>query len=298
MALKDRLETYRQVIQHPANRHRKMQAALDYLRWNFGKRILEAEYILPLIEHARIIVSERQNYATLTYVNGLWDFPEMMFLLHFLRPGDLFADIGANVGGYTILASAVAGAKSLSFEPVPVTYTELIRNLRLNEISDLVEPHRCGLGSEAASMRMTATLGGMNHIVTEQTRGETVDIEVVRFDDVLAGRSCNLVKMDAEGYEREIIIGAGRALADPSLHGIIAEFNGSGLRYGHSDERVHAAISEFGFKPARYDPERRALNVLEGFDPARMNTLYVRPSDYLLDRLRSGRPIRYKGRQL
>jgi hypothetical protein len=36
---------------------------------------------------------------------GLHEFEEMAFLLHFLRPGDLFADVGANVGSYTILAA-------------------------------------------------------------------------------------------------------------------------------------------------------------------------------------------------
>ena len=35
---------------------------------------------------------------------GLHDFAEMSFMLHLLRAGDLFADIGANVGSYTVLA--------------------------------------------------------------------------------------------------------------------------------------------------------------------------------------------------
>jgi hypothetical protein len=36
---------------------------------------------------------------------GLHEFGDMAFVLHFLRAGDLFADVGANIGSYTVLAS-------------------------------------------------------------------------------------------------------------------------------------------------------------------------------------------------
>ena len=57
--------------------------------------------------------------ATGNIYTGLHEFEDMMFLLHLLRPGDIFVDAGANIGSYTVLASAVVGAKSISFEPVP-----------------------------------------------------------------------------------------------------------------------------------------------------------------------------------
>jgi len=43
---------------------------------------------------------------------------DMGFLLHFLRKDDLFLDVGANIGSYTVLAGGAVGAKSISFEPV------------------------------------------------------------------------------------------------------------------------------------------------------------------------------------
>ena len=70
---------------------------------------------------------------------GLHEFADMAFVLHFLRAGDLFADVGANVGSYTILASGVVGCRTVAFEPDPVTAAALERNINLNKIAERVE---------------------------------------------------------------------------------------------------------------------------------------------------------------
>jgi hypothetical protein len=56
--------------------------------------------------------------ATGNIYTGLHEFEDMSFLLHFLRPADLFIDIGANVGAYTIFASGIVAATSISIEPI------------------------------------------------------------------------------------------------------------------------------------------------------------------------------------
>ncbi len=56
--------------------------------------------------------------ATGNIYAGLHEFDDMAFFLHLLRPEDMFADVGSNIGSYTILASGVVGAKSVAFEPV------------------------------------------------------------------------------------------------------------------------------------------------------------------------------------
>ena len=43
---------------------------------------------------------------------GLYEFLDMAFLLHFLRNGDLFGDIGSNIGSYTVLATGLRSTKA------------------------------------------------------------------------------------------------------------------------------------------------------------------------------------------
>jgi FkbM family methyltransferase len=56
----------------------------------------------------------------------------MALTVHLLREGDLFVDIGANVGSYTVLASGVLRAWAEALEPAPVTADILELNVRVN----------------------------------------------------------------------------------------------------------------------------------------------------------------------
>ncbi len=296
MSFSERLNTLSEIMRHPGNAGRRSGAVADYIRWNVGHRTMKTDYVLPLVDEARLILSDRQNYATLVYTCGLWDFAEQAFMLHLLRPGDIFVDIGSNVGGYTVLASTVAGARSIAFEPVPATYHELRRNLRLNNIESLVTAHCCALGEAPGVIKMTSERGGLNHIVTKVNGASTIDVEIDRLDNRLHDIPCRLIKMDAEGFELSILRGAPETLANPVLQGIIVELNSSGARYGISDDDVHREITQFGFAPYGYDAERRVLTPLGGYNRDGLNTIYVRDIDAVTKRVAEGRPFKLHAR--
>src|SRR5262249_13208614 len=79
---------------------------------------------------------------------GLHEFADMAFALHFLRAGDLFADGGANIGSYTVLASGVVGCRTVAFEPDPATAAALERNVSLNKIAERVELRISAVGEQ------------------------------------------------------------------------------------------------------------------------------------------------------
>ncbi len=275
------LRTLREVTNHPLNRSNRIGAAARYFGWNLGRRLLDAEYVLPLAGGAEIILSNAENYATLAYTEGLWDYADMLFLLHLLRPDDLFVDVGANVGAYSVLASRVAKARVIAVEPVPATYAKLCRNLRLNDVANgPVEALNVGLADRPGTLSFTATQGGLNHVQIEG-RGNTsaeggVAVEVRTLDEILAGRVPRAVKLDVEGYELHVLRGAGRSFASPGLEALVVELNGSGDRYGHPDADVHAAMSAFGFTPHDYDPAARRLTTRSDYNREGFNTIYVR----------------------
>jgi len=292
------LDTLRQITAHPLNRKRKASAVIDYLRWNLGQRLLDRDHVLPLAGDARVILSRRQNYATLAYTCALWDFSEMMFLLHALRPTDKFIDIGANVGTYSVLASKVAGASSIAFEPIPTTHDELMQNLRLNNILDKAVGHRLCLGSTNGKIHMTIGRGALDHVATQGDTGKLLETEVVRLDDVLQDGGCRLIKIDAEGYEAEILSGATKTLQNPELIGLIVELNGAGLRYGHSNESVHETLLRYDFAPYRYDGVDRSLYKEPTFNTSGLNTLYLRDLGLIERRLRDASAVTVRGQTL
>ncbi|WP_352821704.1 FkbM family methyltransferase [Mesorhizobium sp. M0898] len=79
----------------------------------------------------------------------------MAFVLHFLRPDDNFLDVGANVGSYSVLASAVCGARTVAIEPDSTTIGFLTRNVNVNRIQSRVTIIEAALGATQGSAEFT-----------------------------------------------------------------------------------------------------------------------------------------------
>lgn len=120
--------------------------------------------------------------------SGLPEFADMGYLLHTTSKEDLFVDIGANVGSYTLLAcAAVRGARGICFEPVPDTCQRLLDNIRLNDIAGCVNALNLGLSDQPGELRFTVGENCMNHVLAEGEGGDAIKVEVVPLDSVLDG---------------------------------------------------------------------------------------------------------------
>ena len=142
-----------------------MTATLRFLRWQIVSRVRD-EVIVDWIDGTRFAAKRGMTGVTGNIYAGLHEFADMAFVLHFLRPSDLFADVGANVGSYTILASGVVGCRTVAFEPDPVTAAALERNIALNRISERVETRIAAVGERDGLVRFSVGLDTENHIVT------------------------------------------------------------------------------------------------------------------------------------
>ncbi|MBX3426175.1 MAG: hypothetical protein KF688_10885 [Pirellulales bacterium] len=128
------LNTWKFIANHPLGRLHRRASISRWARWQLGSRLLKHPVEYPFVNDSRLVVERSMQGATGNIYVGLHEFVEMSFVLHLLRPGDLLLDLGANVGVYTILASAVCGARSLACEPAPTTYQRLVRNIRANAV--------------------------------------------------------------------------------------------------------------------------------------------------------------------
>ena len=109
-------------------------------------------------------MSKGENAVTEIYYAGLMEFNDMAFLLHFLRSGEIFIDIGANSGTFSVLASFVPGARVIAFEPNHDATTRLRKNLQLNNVTSEVEVREKTLGNLAGSILMKSDLDTTNQV--------------------------------------------------------------------------------------------------------------------------------------
>lgn len=294
------LNTLRFLMRHPLTADRPAQALVRYLRWQVGSRIGPGPVAVAFVNDARLLVRRGMTGATGNIYTGLHEFEDMAFLLHALRAEDLFVDVGANIGSYTVLAAKVVGARVIAFEPIGSTFASLRDNIALNDVGGRVEALAACVGSSAGTVRMSANLDTVNHVLTPGASAPEagVEVPVVSLDEQLAGRAPFLMKIDVEGYELEVLKGAARTLANPALHAVIMEINASGERYGRGDAELEAVMREHGFGAHRYEPfERRLASQLPG-QHSGANTIFVRQPDVVRGRLRSAPAFRVGDRTL
>jgi FkbM family methyltransferase len=280
------------IKKHPLAKKHTVLAIFNFLKWQISQRISPGIKEMPFVGGTFLSVKKGMTGATGNIYFGLHEFEDMGFLLHFLREDDLFVDIGSNIGSYTVLASGVCKASSVSLEPVPQTFKYLQNNIVLNNISNRVNLLNAAAGAARGKLKFTSGLDTVNHVISsdENDTIETIEADVFTADDILADNKKNiLIKIDAEGFETEVLKGMTSTLKNDLLKAIIIELNGSGERYGYKDEVIHLKLKTHGFFPYSYDPFLRKLSLLETYSAT--NTIYIREESFVNDRLYSANKI-------
>jgi FkbM family methyltransferase len=286
-----RIEVISSVLSHPLNRGSKGRALWDYFVWNVARFSMDSRQVVRMPEGIDLIVGRRENYATGVYVHSLPDFWEMLFFAHLLRSNDLFADVGANVGMYSLWVARTTGARVIAVEPVAETYGNLRKNIRLNELDALIEPMNTGVGDLPGEFYMSESKGGMNHVLQEPDE-HSVAIPVRRLDDIFSGSVPVAMKMDVEGFEMRALKGATRLLQNTAFKALLIELQDRTLkRYGTSAQEVRSFLEAQGFVACIYKPIQRKLVPITA--EHELNVIFVKRNDAeVATRIAEGRKIR------
>jgi FkbM family methyltransferase len=148
----------------------------------------------------------------------------------YLRPGDTFIDVGANIGYFTLLAASCVGPTGHvhSFEPNPETFQALQQNITLNHfqqvalndvaVSNTAGPIQLWVGKEIdsglVSMRQTTNL--LTHTIT----GQAITLDAYLTDHAVG--KIRAMKLDIEGAEWLALQGGRRTLESDNKPEIIA----------------------------------------------------------------------------
>ncbi len=245
--------------------------------------------VYPFVESSKLLIQKGMAGATGNVYTGLHEFDDMAFTLHVLRENDLFADIGANIGSYTVLASANARSNTVCVEPIPATWLRLKHNIAVNDIESKVTAHNCGVGEQRSQLLFTKSNDSLNHVVTKTDPEEpSITVDVYCLDELFSGQKPLLMKIDVEGFELAALRGADSILKSGELKCLIVELNGSCRRYGVTEDQIHNHLLSYGFGIYSYNAFDRTLAKLITYN-SNGNTIYVRDFCLIDQRLKSSR---------
>ncbi len=200
-----------------------------------------SKVIAPILgAQMRLDPCEFVDRALLFYPQ-FWDPAEMQFLRARLRPGDVFFDIGAHLGFYSLAASRLVGptGRVVAIEADPRTFAELSFNVGLNNAAN-VQVVNAGVADAERHMRLGSPRGNRagNSFFLDEVDG--VDVLCRPLADIVRETGVGRItgaKLDIEGFEFRVLQAYLAAISDSALMPgfLILEFHPSWVERSGGD---------------------------------------------------------------
>lgn len=162
-----------------------------------------------------------REQASADYRLGANELPVQEAVVASVSEGDVFYDIGSNVGFFALVAARLVGTsgQAYAFEPLPANLQQIAANSSANRIDNLtIIPYAVGDRAGAATLYLDAHPGGATLSVDDSSRvGGQMEVEVACIDDLVASGRCrppDVVKIDVEGLEPAVLRGMERTLSE------------------------------------------------------------------------------------
>ena len=195
-------------------------------------------------------------------------------------PGEVFWDVGANVGVYTLYA-AKRGCEVFAFEPAYFNFGVLSDNIVANGMSDRVSAYCIALGDTNGidDLNLSSTDPGSSlHSFSEPITytGETfspvarcsvLGMTADAFAHLRGARAPHHIKIDVDGNEAKVLAGAPEVLSRPELSSAMVELN---TAWKEQMESAHGVLTSAGLVLSN----QAASNTADV-----QNFFYVRPRD-------------------
>ena len=168
-----------------------------------------------------------------------------------IKPGMNIVDVGANVGVYTKFLSMLTGktGKVYAFEPDPLNFIRLQNHVRyINNV--LIKNAAIGAQSGSANLYISDDLN-VDHRTFDSGDGrKKITVPLLSLDDYFPpGKRIDLIKIDVQGYEMSVLMGAKRLLRENTDIKILMEFWPYGLiKASVNPSEMIEFIHSFGFK--------------------------------------------------
>lgn len=187
---------------------------------------------------------------------GVYEYWETKFIKSVLKPGMVFCDVGANIGYYSLQAAKAVGPTGVvyAFEPFPITYDQLMYNIRLNKLKN-IHAFKIALSdkkSKAFMVNKNKEINlGCSRLSTSDNDNERIEITKDTFSAFCYENNLNridVLKVDIEGHEGKFFEGA-YSVIEKHKPIIITEINTSGLaRYNVKPDYIKHYLENFGYK--------------------------------------------------
>lgn len=204
----------------------------------------KSEAKIVKIPNGKLKVTTKDTSVSLSLLaKGSYEPKETELVLKKLKRGDVFFDIGANIGYYTVLASKKVGPRGrvFAFEPDFENFKQLSENVKLNKCKNVV------LENKAVSDRNGRIKFKIEHLKKGESRASKngqISVPTIKLDNY---GKIDVLKMDIEGAEIMALRGAKKTLNRRGIK-LFIEYNpGSLEEFARGPNELLRLIRQLGF---------------------------------------------------
>ena len=225
------------------------------LEWMVPQSASIPERVMPCQNGLRFRLRKDPMYRGL-YLFGQYEWSTTRFFERLVQPGDTVLDVGANFGWFTANFARLAGpqGKVVAFEPVPSIFEMTKESIALNGLDNVVAVPM-GLGQDEGSF-VVYTFAGLPHghaSASDLDRDDAKEhtCRVTTLDAYVAENPLpfvDVMKIDVEGFEVEVLLGATKLLQQDDAPVVVFEVNEECLAHqGRSPAELFSVLRDLGY---------------------------------------------------
>jgi FkbM family methyltransferase len=239
--------------------------------WLLGFR-QEGEQVEDIADGIRIVYDRGTTLGERLFFFGTFEAPEIHYAAERLRrrpQASVILDVGANIGWHAVCwARHIANSTIIAFEPSPATAARLRHNVRANGLDDRIEVVEMAVANQVGTTRFFECADSAYSSIKDTGRSsvqQQIDVACTTIDRFTVERGLvpALLKVDVEGLEHEVLLGARRCLVAHHPDLLIEIYQGD--RSNADPEATVRFLQELGYRAV----------VFAGGEP----TPYVRHAD-------------------
>jgi len=193
------------------------------------------------------------------WLRGIYEPETEAYIRSVLKPGDVFIDIGAHLGYFSLIASELVAGKGkvYSFEPNKKILALFKKSIEFNTIKNIrAEPTAIWNKTEAlvldnwsrrkdSGFSYTHPPGyNLNRYSQDTVQATTLD----KYANINIKQSIKLVKIDVNAGEYHVLLGMQKILQSQAPQLILEALDWSLASLGHDLEDVFILLNKYGYK--------------------------------------------------
>ncbi len=227
-----------QIVQKQISRLFPLRLLPKKMKTTFYRNIVKkTSLVIDVYNHKMIVPLQIGGIGRALALHGHRELDQYTILHQVIKPGDVFLDLGANIGYYAIIAGKLIspGGKLMCFEPDPRNVNYLRQNIELNKLTDIAEYSDKAVSDFTGETTFNITeLSNLNSIepfrgatnesivsrgMHERKLEKTIPVKTISLSDLIeqSPKGIDAIRMDVEGHEVQILGSLAAAMKKPKL---------------------------------------------------------------------------------